>query len=291
MSTGFAMSLPSWRTRPALRSGLAPRQRREPALGLQPWRAEPPIRRQLHRGNSLLATVRRCFASTLLSVVACSATGPVDVPQQGTADAGPFALSGYVLKAPVSGASVTAYKLDAALTRGDALGTSTTTDDGFYGLTLPPYNGDVLLVATGGTYAEEALPANDQGNPRRLAFDREIPPWGKVMFHVFATLYFGLNLGAGAFLFTTRENFLAAGGFDEVYFAGEEVFFTVALKRLGRFKLLREPAITSGRKLRMYSGWKVFGGLFSVLFGGPRGVMSRKKLDMWYGGEREKPIS
>jgi glycosyltransferase involved in cell wall biosynthesis len=129
------------------------------------------------------------------------------------------------------------------------------------------------------------------GGGSRLAFDGQIPPWGKVMFHVFTALYFGLNLGAGAFLFTTRQNFFAVGGFDEIYFAGEEVFFTVALKRLGRFKLLREPAITSGRKLRMYSGWKVFGGLLAVLFGGPRGVMSRKKLDMWYGGEREKPIS
>jgi glycosyltransferase involved in cell wall biosynthesis len=136
-----------------------------------------------------------------------------------------------------------------------------------------------------------ALTEGFSGGSGRLAFDGEIPPWGKVMFHVFSTLYFGLNLGAGAFLFTTRENFFAAGGFDEIYYAAEEVFFTVALKRLGRFKLLREAATTSGRKLRMYSGWKVFGGLFSVLFGGPRGVMSRKKLDMWYGGEREKPIS
>ena len=139
--------------------------------------------------------------------------------------------------------------------------------------------------------ATDALENGFAGGGSRLAFDGEIPPWGKVMFHVFTTLYFGLKLGAGAFLFTTRENFFAAGGFDEIYFAGEEVFFTVALKRLGRFKLLREPAITSGRKLRMYSGWKVFGGLFSVVFGGPRGVMSRKKLDMWYGGEREKTIS
>jgi len=139
--------------------------------------------------------------------------------------------------------------------------------------------------------ATDALEKGFAGGGCRLDFDGEIPPWGKVMFHVFSVLYFGLNLGAGAFLFTTRENFFAAGGFDEIYFAGEEVFFTVALKRLGRFKLLREPALTSGRKLRMYSGWKVFGGLFSVLFGGPRGVMSRKKLDMWYGGEREKPMS
>jgi glycosyltransferase involved in cell wall biosynthesis len=135
--------------------------------------------------------------------------------------------------------------------------------------------------------AIDALSQGFSGGSGRLAFDGEIPPWGKVMFHVFSTLYFGLNLGAGALLFTTRENFFAVGGFDEIYFAGEEVFFTIALKRLGKFTLLREPAITSGRKLRMYSGWKIFGGLFSVLFGGQRGVMSRKKLDMWYGGERE----
>jgi glycosyltransferase involved in cell wall biosynthesis len=139
--------------------------------------------------------------------------------------------------------------------------------------------------------ALDALENGFAGGGSRLDFDGEIPPWGKVMFQVFSILYFGLNLGAGAFLFVTRENFFAAGGFDEIYYAGEEVFFTVALKRLGKFTLLRKPATTSGRKLRMYSGWKIFGGLFSLLLGGPRGVMSRKKLHMWYGGEREKPIS
>ena len=139
--------------------------------------------------------------------------------------------------------------------------------------------------------ALHALSDGFAGGSGRLAFDGEIPPWGKLLFHVFSTLYFGLNLGAGALLFTTRENFFTVSGFDEIYFAGEEVFFTVALKRLGKFTLLREPAITSGRKLRMYSCWKIFGRLLSLLFHGPRGVMSRKKLDMWYGGEREKPIS
>src|SRR5207248_2989459 len=82
----------------------------------------------------------------------------------------------------------------------------------------------------------------------------------------------------------------AAGGFDEIYFASEEIFFTIALKRLGQFRLLCEPAMTSGRKLRMYSGWKIFTRSLSLIFGGPRGVMSRKKLDMWYGGDREKRI-
>lgn len=135
--------------------------------------------------------------------------------------------------------------------------------------------------------AVAALNSGFAGGSSHLSFDGKIPAWGKVMFHFFSAVYFGLNLGAGAFLFTTRDNFFAAGGFDEIYFAGEEVFFTVALKRLGKFTILREPAVTSGRKLRMYSGWKVSGRLLSVLFRGPRGVMSRKTLDLWYGGERE----
>jgi glycosyltransferase involved in cell wall biosynthesis len=146
----------------------------------------------------------------------------------------------------------------------------------------------------GAEHVRGALAAlNDSfaGGGSRLVFDGEIPSWGKVLSRILSALYFGLNLGAGAFLFTTRENFFAVGGFDEIYFAGEEVFFTIALKQLGKFTLLPEPAVTSGRKLRMYSGWKIFSRLLSVLVGGPRGVMSRKNLDLWYGGEREKPIS
>src|SRR6476659_1021791 len=124
--------------------------------------------------------------------------------------------------------------------------------------------------------AVAALERGCAGGGARLATDREIPLWGRIFFRVFTTLYFGLKLVAGAFLFTTRQNFFAVGGFDEIYFASEEVFFTIALKRLGRFKLLREPAITSGRKLRMYSGWKIFARFLSLIFGGPGGVMSRK---------------
>jgi len=69
----------------------------------------------------------------------------------------------------------------------------------------------------------------------------------------FCALYFGFNFGAGAFLFTTRKNFNAVGGFDEKLFIGEEIYFSMALRKLGRFTILRYPAATSGRKLRMYS--------------------------------------
>ncbi len=135
-----------------------------------------------------------------------------------------------------------------------------------------------------------ALEAGYAGGSARVALDGIIPIWGRVLLHAFGTLYFGLNLGAGAFLFSTRRNFEAIGGFDEQYFAGEEVYFSIALRKLGRFKVLREPIVTSGRKLRMYPAKQFLRNFFGVIVGGPRAVRSRAKLRLWYDGKREKQL-
>lgn len=132
-----------------------------------------------------------------------------------------------------------------------------------------------------------ALQAGCAGGGARIAMDRGVPILARFFADVFCALYFACNLGAGAFLFTTRKNFLAAGGFDEKYFAGEEIYFTLAMKRVGRFELLREPVITSGRKMRMHSPWKLLRRTLAIGFGGKRAVMSRDKLDLWYDGKRE----
>src|SRR5262249_46452995 len=71
------------------------------------------------------------------------------------------------------------------------------------------------------------------GGSARVAMDGFVPVWGRMLLRGFSSLYFGLNLGAGAFLFTTRSNFDVVGGFDEQYFAGEEVYFSLELKKLG----------------------------------------------------------
>src|SRR6266498_2268602 len=92
-----------------------------------------------------------------------------------------------------------------------------------------------------------ALGTGYAGGSARVITDGVIPMWGRVFIRVFCARYFGFNLGAGAFLFTSRRNFDAIGGFDERYFIGEEVYFSLALKKLGRFKVLREPILTSGR--------------------------------------------
>jgi glycosyltransferase involved in cell wall biosynthesis len=138
------------------------------------------------------------------------------------------------------------------------------------------------------TQAIAALVAGYAGGSARVAMDGFIPMWGRVLLHGFSGLYFGLNLGAGAFLFTTPRNFEAVGGFDEQYFAGEEVYFSLELKKLGRFKVLREPVVTSGRKLRMYPAKHFLGKFFGVIVRGPRGARSRAKLSLWYDGKREK---
>ncbi len=138
------------------------------------------------------------------------------------------------------------------------------------------------------TGAVAALESGYAGGSARVAMDGFIPIWGRMLLRGFSSVYFGLNLGAGAFLFTTRRNFDVIGGFDEQYFAGEEVYFSLELKKLARFRVLREPVVTSGRKLRMYPAKQFLCKFFGVIVRGPRAVRSRAKLSLWYDGKREK---
>jgi glycosyltransferase involved in cell wall biosynthesis len=159
--------------------------------------------------------------------------------------------------------------------------------------------GDILFFVDADTQirpshvvdAIAALKAGCSGGGARVVPGGVIPLWARILTKVFCTLYFANNLGAGAFLFTTRENLNAVGGFDERFFVGEEIYLSQALKKLGRFKLLREPILTSGRKLRMYSAGHILSRSFGIILRGPRGARSRDKLDLWYDGKRESRLS
>jgi glycosyltransferase involved in cell wall biosynthesis len=156
--------------------------------------------------------------------------------------------------------------------------------------------GDILFFVDADTQINEkhvsgaiaALEEGCSGGGARVVVAGKIPAWARISLKIFCTIYFGLNLGAGAFLFTTRKNFDAVGGFDEKLFIGEEIYFSIALWRLGRFRILREPVVTSGRKLRMYSAREVLGNSLSVILRGPRGARSREGLHIWYDGKRER---
>jgi len=137
------------------------------------------------------------------------------------------------------------------------------------------------------TAAVDALEKGCSGGGARVMIGGTVPLWARITLKLFCAVYFAFNFGAGAFLFTTRQNFDAVGGFDESLFIGEEVYFSLALRRLGRFRILREPIVTSGRKLRIYSSWEILKHLSRVLLLGPRVARSRKGLDIWYDGKRE----
>jgi glycosyltransferase involved in cell wall biosynthesis len=138
------------------------------------------------------------------------------------------------------------------------------------------------------TGALAALEEDCAGGGARVNIHGPVPLWARIFFRAFCTIYFRLKLGAGAFLFTTRKNFDAVGGFDETLFIGEEIYFSIALRKLGRFKILDEPIVTSGRKLRMYSGREILGNSMSLIFRGPRAARTRVGLDIWYDGKRER---
>jgi glycosyltransferase involved in cell wall biosynthesis len=125
------------------------------------------------------------------------------------------------------------------------------------------------------------------GGGARVRVEEQIPLWARLSLNFFCTVYFALNLGAGAFLFTTRQNYESVGGFNEDFFIGEEVYFSIALRKLGNFKILREPVVTSGRKLRIYSAGQILKHSARVIFGGPRIARSREGLEIWYEGKRE----
>ena len=125
------------------------------------------------------------------------------------------------------------------------------------------------------------------GGSARIRTHGPVPLWANIFIRIFCAVYFAIKLGAGAFLFTTRKNFDAIGGFDETLFAGEEIYFSLALKKLGRFKILKEPILTSGRKLRMHSAGKILSRSFAIIIRGPRAARTRDRLDLWYDGRRE----
>ncbi|HEY1583426.1 MAG TPA: glycosyltransferase [Chthoniobacterales bacterium] len=126
------------------------------------------------------------------------------------------------------------------------------------------------------------------GGGARVALDMRVAFSARLCLAAFSLVYFGLGLGAGAFLFCRRESFEDVGGFDEQYFAGEELYLSLALKKIGRFKILREPVITSARKMRMHSSGTLLRQSLFIILRGKRGLRKREKLALWYDGKRER---
>jgi glycosyltransferase involved in cell wall biosynthesis len=120
----------------------------------------------------------------------------------------------------------------------------------------------------------------------------QAPLYGRLIAWMAVTLFKFLKLAGGSFVFCRVDAFRDVGGFSEEVYAGEEVFFSRALKRWGKPRglkfafLTRRPIVTSGRKMETH-------GIGTILWLGLRGMFlprstlgSRKHLGFFYDGKR-----
>jgi glycosyltransferase involved in cell wall biosynthesis len=132
--------------------------------------------------------------------------------------------------------------------------------------------------------AVEAMQNGAAGGGAMPVFDAGTPAWGRRTIGVTVWILRTMNWAAGCFLFARRDAFERVGGFDERYFASEEIHLSRALKRIGRFVILRRPVVTSGRKAHAYSASHAL--WLAVRMLRPGALKRRDQLGFWYpGGE------
>jgi glycosyltransferase involved in cell wall biosynthesis len=127
------------------------------------------------------------------------------------------------------------------------------------------------------------------GGGSAVRFDGRVPPYARAFLVAIILLFRACRWAAGSFVFCTRRAFEAAGGFDETLYASEEIAFSRVLKRQGRFVVLRQTVMTSGRRIRAYSALELLDIVARLAIRGPSAVRSRRGAGMWYENRREDP--
>jgi len=96
-----------------------------------------------------------------------------------------------------------------------------------------------------------------------------------------------IGFTGGAFMYCTREAFLATGGFDEHLYWSEENSFALALKREGRFVVLWHYVLTSGRRFRTLSGLQMLAVCARTALSPSRMTTRRESVEkVWYDSNR-----
>jgi glycosyltransferase involved in cell wall biosynthesis len=119
-------------------------------------------------------------------------------------------------------------------------------------------------------------------------FEGKLPLWWQAVYPFFVLGVRLFRHPGGSCLFCTRGAFESTGGFSELHFAAEDAVFVTALKRQGRFVVLAERVVTSGRNLRAHSFLSIARLLVRLALRGPDGFRDRTGLDFWYRPRRER---
>lgn len=134
--------------------------------------------------------------------------------------------------------------------------------------------------------ALDAMASGAVGGGAGVRFSQRAPAWATATMRAMVWVMRVMRLAAGCFVFCTRDAFEATGGFDEAYFGAEEIWFSHALKRHGRFVVLREVVWTSPRKFESNTFWQILGMMIRLSLRGPRGLRDRRNMGFWYEDKR-----
>ena len=154
--------------------------------------------------------------------------------------------------------------------------------------------GDLLIFVDADTLADapvieaaqQAIESGAIGGGCAVRLQEPLSRSERIAQGFFSWLLRSTRIAPGCFLFVSRSAFDAIGGFDETWYAGEDVAMSRALAKHGRFVILREPVLTSARKLRTYSFGEHARTLLRFAFRGRRMLKSRDQLELWYGRRR-----
>ena len=154
------------------------------------------------------------------------------------------------------------------------------------GSTFVFVDADTLIASDVVVALQRVMTAGAIGGGAAVRFDEPTPRWAKLALPACIWLARRFRITGGCFLFCSRVAFEAVGGFDEALFAAEEIRLCRQLRIRGDFVILRQAVLTSGRKLRTYSGWELLKSLAGVFFAGRAGIRDRSCLGIWYGPRR-----
>lgn len=146
---------------------------------------------------------------------------------------------------------------------------------------------DTLVDATVLGAALDALRGGAVGGGAGVEFIGATAAHTRVLAAMTMRAFRRTGIAPGCFIFCTRDAFEAAGGFDETWYAGEDVAISRALARQGRFVILRASVRTSERKLRTFGARDHLQLLWRFALRGRRILRDRDALELWYGKRRE----
>jgi len=147
---------------------------------------------------------------------------------------------------------------------------------------------DTLVNANVLRAAVEALHAGAVGGGAAVRLQEPVRWHERLGVSLFVWIFRISRIAPGCFIFCTASAFHAAGGFDQAYYAAEDIALSRALARQGRFVILHESVHTSARKLRTHGLVEHLQLLGRFALHRRDFLSSRKHLDLWYGERRRE---